>query len=222
MKTDKEKIDELIEYERSYNWFELYIEGCLLRRGTFAHKQSSYYKLWKRDSWVGPFFAVFTISFDSHGMVTKIDVEKSPAAKYFNAFFSIFLGTMLILTFTHTTLEIVLNKPLFFLLLIALTVAIFIVGSSLTMKIYLNETRFQLEDLKIALGRESELPNAQKLNNSKERTPVNLFIRILIYPLLLTIITLSLYHALEFPKGLFLTFICGTYLIADLILLFRK
>ena len=222
MKTDKEKIDELIEYERSYNWFQLFISWPFIFYGTYAHKQSSYYKLWIRDYWAGPFFAVFTISFDSEGMVTKIDVEKSPTAKYFNAFFSIFLGTMLILTFTHTTLEIVLNKPLFFLLLIALTVTIFIVGSSLTMKIYLNETRFQLEDLKIALGRESEISNAQNLNNSKERTPVNLFLRILIYPLLLTAITFSLYHAQEFPKGLFLTFICGTYLIADLILLFRK
>ena len=222
MKTDKEKIDELIDYERSYSSFQLFITGLFYYHGTFANKRESCYKLWKRSYWSGPFFAVFTVNFDSNGMVTKIDVEKSPSSKFFNAFFSIFLGTILIIPFTQTTLEIVLNKPLFFLLLIALTVAIFIVGRSVTMKLYLNETRFQLEDLKIALGHETKESISKKLSYSPKRTAMNLLARILIYPLLLSAIALTLYHAQEFPKGLFLTLICSTYLIADLTILFRK
>ena len=81
MKTDKEKIDELIDYERSYSSFQLFITGLFYYHGTFANKRESRYKLWKRSYWSGPFFAVFTVNFDSNGMVTKIDVEKSPTAE---------------------------------------------------------------------------------------------------------------------------------------------
>ena len=104
----------------------------------------------------------------------------------------------------------------------ALTVAIFIVGRSVTLKLYLNETRFQLEDFKIALGHETEESISKKLRYSPKRTPMNLLARILIYPILLSAIALSVYNAQEFPKGLFLALICSTYLIADLTILFRK
>ena len=74
----------------------------------------------------------------------------------------------------------------------ALTVAIFIVGRSVTLKLYLNETRFQLEDFKIALGHETEESISKKLRYSPKRTPMNLLARILIYPILLSAIALSI------------------------------
>ena len=222
MKTDKEKIDELIDYEKSYTRFQLFITGLFYYRGTFANKQYSYYKLWTKSYWSGPYIAVFTINFDSKGMVTKIDVEKSPSAKILNALFSILFGTVLILPFIQTTLEFILNNPLYFLGLFAIAVILLILGRSVILKIYLHEARYQLQELKIALGHETEEFISQKQRNSAKRTPLNLLLRILIYTLLLSAIALTLYNAKEFPKGLYITLICGTYLFADLTILFRK
>jgi len=193
MKTHKEKIDDLITLERENNLLN-HISTSLFNRGeTIAEKNLSEYIVWMRNYWVGTFYPIFRIKFNEKNEIKNIKTELSLNGKLW----TIILGG-LILSFLLFVLIIPMIQDFEYLDYTALIIlgiyGLLAFGIYWVFrKIYLNETKYLLNDLKIAVGIETK-KSVEKIENEKNEWTIKMTLfRLFAYPFSIFIILISIY-----------------------------
>ena len=221
MKTHKEKIDELITLERENNLLN-HISTSLFNRGeTIAEKNLSEYTIWMRNYWVGTFYPIFKINFNEKNEIKNIKTELSLNGKLW----IIILGG-LILSFLVFVLIIPMIEYLDYTSLIILGVyGLLAFGIYwIFRKIYINETKYLLNELKIAVGIDTK-ENIEKIENEKNEWTLKMTIfRLFVYPFTLFIIFMSGYMIYKggYVKGIFGIILGIGYLYTDFRIILKK
>ncbi|SNR60536.1 hypothetical protein SAMN06265371_106202 [Lutibacter agarilyticus] len=226
MKSHKEKIDKLITLERENNLLN-HISTSLFNKGeTIAEKNLSEYTIWMTNYWVGTFYPIFKINFNEKNEIKNIKTELSLNGKLW----TIVLGG-LILSFFVFALIIPMIQDFEYLDYTALIIlgiyGLLAFGIYWVFKkIYLNETKYLLNDLKIAIGIETK-DNIEKIENEKNEWTIKMILfRLFAYPFSIFIILFPIYTILTggniVPKvgG---AIVLGTlYLITDIKTIIKK
>jgi len=224
MKTHKEKIDELITLERENNLLN-HISTSLFNRGeTIAKKNLSEYIIWIRNHWVGTFYPIFKINFNEKNEIKNIKTELSLNGKLW---IIIFGG--LILYFFVFVLIIPMIEDFEYLdytsLIILGVYGLLAFGIYWVFrKIYLNETKYLLNELKIVVGLDTK-ENIEKIENEKNEWTLKMTIfRLFVYPFTLFIIFMSGYMIYKggYVKGIFGIILGIGYLYTDFRIILKK
>ncbi|CAM1349322.1 hypothetical protein [Tenacibaculum crassostreae] len=224
MKSHKEKIDELITLERENNLLN-HISTSLFNRGeTIADKKLNEYIIWIRNNWVGTFYPIFKINFNEKNEIKSIKTELSLNGKLW----TIILCGLIISFFLFALIIPMIQdfKYLDYTALIVLGIFGLLTFGFYTIfrKIYLNETRYLLNDLKIALGIETK-ENFEKIEHKKNEWSVKMILfRLFSYPFSIFIIFMSIY---AINNGVYLKSIFGgvigiVYLYSDISIILKK
>jgi hypothetical protein len=190
MKTHKEKIDDLITLERENNLLN-HISTSLFNRGeTIAEKNLSEYTIWMRNYWVGTFYPIFKINFNEKNEIKNIKTELSLNGKLW----IIILGGLILSFFVFALIIPMIQdfEYLDFTALIVLGVyGLLAFGIYWVFrKIYLNETKNLLNDLKIAV----EIETKENIENEKNEWTIKMTLfRLFAYPFSIFIILISIY-----------------------------
>ncbi|MHB1106327.1 MAG: hypothetical protein ACYCZ2_08185 [Lutibacter sp.] len=193
MKSQKEKIDELITLERDNNLLNHVLTSFFNRGETIAEKNLSEYIIWTRNYWVGTFYPIFILNFNENDEIKNIKTELSLNGKLW----AIILGG-LILSFFVFALIIPMIKDFEYLDFTALIVlgvfGLLAFGIYWVFrKIYFNETMNLMNDLKIAVGIETK-ENIDKIENEKNEWTIKMTLfRLFAYPFSIFIILISIY-----------------------------
>lgn len=193
MKTHKEKIDELISLEKENNLFNHVLTSLFKRGKTIAEKKMNEYVIWTTNHWVGSFYPIFRINFNQKNEIKSIKTEMSLNGKLWSFIFgglilSFFVFALIIpmiqdfeyLDYTHLIILVVYGMLAY---LFYWTFR----------KIYLNETKYLLNELKITVGLDSK-ENIELIENTKKEWTLKMTLfRLFAYPFSLFIIFMSIY-----------------------------
>jgi hypothetical protein len=223
MKSHKEKINELITLEKDNNLINHILTSFFKRGETIAEKKTHQYILWTSNYWVGSFYPVFKISFNKENQISQIKTELSLSGK----FWVIILGSLILslLSFLLIIPMIEDFKYLDFTALIILGIyGLLIYGIYWVFKrIYLNETKYLLNELRVSVGLETQENIDRIEQNKKEWTFKRTLIRLILYPFSMFGLMMSIVMLFQGKlKGLFGIFIIVAYLYTDLKIIIDK
>ena len=224
MKSHKEKIDELITLEKDDNLLN-HISTSLFNRGeTIAEKNLSEYTIWMTNYWVGTFYPIFKINFNEKNEIKNIKTELSLNGKLW----VIILGGLILSFFVFVLIIPMIEdfEYLDFTSLIVLGVyGLLALGIYWVFrKIHLNETKYLLNELKVAVGLDTE-ENIEKIENGKNEWTLKMTIfRFFVYPFTLFIIFMSGYMIYKgaYVKGIFGIILGSGYLYTDIKMIQKK
>lgn len=225
MKSHKEKLDELITLEKENNLLNHILSSLFNRGETIAEKNMSEYIIWMRNYWVGTFYPIFRINFNEKNEINDIRTELSLNGKLW-----VIILTGLVLTFLSFLLFIPMIESFEYLdysdLIVLGVYGLLVFGIySVFRKVYLNETKYLLNDLKIAIGLDTK-ENIEKIENEKNEWNLKMILfRVFAYPFCIFIVFIAV--TLMIPNG---DFIRGTlaillavgYLFTDIRMIQKK
>ena len=138
------------------------MEG-LFNKGEFiAKKNKNDYIIWTKNYWIGTFYPIFKINFNSNGEITKIGTELSLNGKLWR----IILGALLLSFFVFLLIIPIIEnfENIDFTVLIIIGVFGFLGFGVIWVfkKNYENETKNLLNELKIAVGLDSKKTVSKK------------------------------------------------------------
>ncbi|GGH04226.1 hypothetical protein GCM10011416_24140 [Polaribacter pacificus] len=226
MKTDKEKLDELITLEKDDNLLN-HISTSLFNRGeTIAEKNLNEYTIWTTNYFVGTFYPVFKINFNEKNEIKNIKTELNLNGKLW----IIILGG-LVLSFFVFALIIPVIKDFEYLdytsLIILGVYGLLAFGIYWVFKkIYLNERKYLLSELKMAVELEKE-ENIDKIENEKNEWTIKMTLfRLFAYPFSIFIILFPIHTILTGgniePKVVGGILLALLYLITDINMIQKK
>jgi len=224
MKSHKEKIDELITLERDNNLLNHILTSLFNRGETIAEKNLNEYIIWMTNYWVGTFYPIFRINFNEKNEINKIKSELSLNGKLW----ALILGGLIVSFFAFLVIIPMIEdfEYLDYSALIILGIYGFLVFGIYWVfrKVYLNETEYLLNELKIVIGLDTE-ENIENIENAKnERTIKMTIFRLFFYPFTLFIIFMSGYLIYKggYLKGVFGIILGIGYLYSDIRIILKK
>ena len=176
-----------------------------------------------RNYWVGTFYPIFKISFYPNNEIKDIKTELSLNGKLWSVILGILISSIFLFEMIIPMIEdykyLVLSDFMVLVVYGFLAFGLYWVLNN----IYKNERQYLLNDLKIAIGIETN-ENIERIENEKkEWTLKKTITRLFLYPFSLFILILSIITLLQGNlKGLFGTAICTAYLYADIKILLEK
>lgn len=220
MKTDKIKLDEIIQIEKSDNFLGHLSSVFFKKDKIVAEKKESVYKVWVSHKFAQIIYPIYKIEFDSYGSICKINTKTNIIGKvligaYFFLSFS-FLASILIKgVFIEKEIMTLIPFTVMFLLLFCVYLVI--------NKIYKTEKKYFINELKALLNvnTKEEQEKIEFLKN--EWTYSKILIRVFIYSFTLGLLIVSIWGifngqvkaALGIP-------ICLIYLYSDIKIIIRK
>jgi len=224
MKSDKDKIDKLITLEKENNLMNHILTSFFNKGEVIAEKKNNEYIIWKRNYWVGTFYPIFKIHFNGLGEIKEIKTELSLNGKLWRFIF----GGLLLSFFLFALIIPIIENYEYFEFTDLIIIGIYGILASgfiwVLKKIYENETKYLLNDLKVSVGLELE-ENIEKIENSKnEWTLKRTFSRIIFYPFAIFIICFAIYGIYQgtVTRGIFGIFIAIAYLYTDIKIIVKK
>lgn len=224
MKSHKEKIDEIITLEKENNLLNHILTSFFNKGETIAEKNLSEYIIWTSNYWVGTFYPIFRINFNEKNEIKNIKTELSLNGKLW----TIILGGLILSFFTFLLIIPMIEsfEYLEYSDLIILGIYGFLAFGIYWVfrKIYLNETKYLLNELKIAVGLDTE-ENIEKIENEKNEWTLKMTIfRLFVYPFTLFIIFMSGYMIYKggYVKGIFGIILGIGYLYTDIKMIQKK
>ena len=224
MNSDKEKIDKLITLEKENNLMNHILTSFFNKGEVIAEKKNTEYIIWERNYWVGTFYPIFKIYFNSFGEIKEIKTELSLNGKLWRIIF----GSLLISFFLFALIIPTIENYEYFEFSNLIIIGIFGILAFgfvwVLKKIYENETKYLLDDLKVSIGLELQ-ENIEKIENSKnEWTLKRTFSRIILYPFAIFIICFAIYGIYQgtITRGIFGIFIAIAYLYTDIKIIVKK
>ena len=224
MKSHKEKIDEIITLEKENNLWNHILTNLFHRGEIIAEKKPNKYIIWTSNYFVGIFYPIIELNFNKENNISNIKTELSSYGK---------LGGIILFLLIFTFSSVLIFIPIieyinFFglrevLILLVYSIFIYSIYWVLT-RIYLNERKYLLNELKIIVGKETQ-QSIDKIEERKNEWTLKMTVfRMFAYPLSIFIIIFSIFYMLPKGnlKGLFAIPIVGIYLYSDLKLLRNK
>jgi len=225
MKSDKEKIDKLITLEKENNLINHILTSLFNRGETIAEKNLSEYTIWMTNYWVGTFYPIFKISFNENNEIKNIKTELS---LYGKLWFIILTG--LILTFLSFLIFIPMIESYEYIdytdFIVLGVYGILVFGIyTVFRKIYFNETKYLLNELKIVVGIDSK-ENIEKIEYEKNEWTLKLILfRVFAYPFCIFIVIIALTLMIpkgDFIKGVFAIILAIGYIFSDIRMIQKK
>ena len=224
MKTHKEKIDNLISLEKENTLINHLVTSLLNKGETIAEKKPNEYIIWTSNNCTSIFYPTFKIEFSNNGNLSKIKSELNSQGKLLGiiilGFISYFFISQLIIPIFENYENLNFTDFLIIIPFLLLIYGFFWVFK----RIYKNETKYLLNELKIHLGLETNKTLEIKENEKNEWTLNRTLVRILMYPFAICLIIFSVYSLKEgrIFKGLFGISIVSAYLYSDIKILLNK
>lgn len=226
MKTHKEKIDELITLKKKNNLIN-HISTSLFNKGeTIADKNSEEYIIWTRNYWISTFYPIFRIRFNEENQIKSIKIELSLYAKLWAV-----IMTSLILSFFLFALVIPIIQSIEYfdytdLIILSIYVSLVYGIYWVLKRMYKNETKYLMNDLKVAVGIDTK-ENIERIENEKKEWSLRMVItRIIFYPfsiIILIFIVHSMIHGSSLNGKAYMGIIVViAYLYADIKILRKK
>ena len=224
MKTHKEKIDKLITLEKENNLINHILTSLFNKGDTIAEKNENEYTIWTSNYWVGTFYPIFKISFNENGEILKIKPELSLNGKLWRIIFGGLLLSFFVFLLIIPIVENFRNFDFTTLLILGIFSFLGYGFIWVFKRIYDNETKYLLNELKIVVGLDSK-ENIEKNENEKnEWTFKKVVSRIFIYPFAIFIIIISIYGIYKgtYIRGIFGISIALAYLFSDIKIIRKK
>ncbi|MFK8059593.1 MAG: hypothetical protein AB8B78_05820 [Polaribacter sp.] len=224
MKSDKEKIDKLITIEKENNLMNHILTSFFNKGEVLAEKKNNEYIVWERNYWVGTFYPIFKINFNSLGEIKEIKTELSLNGKLWRIIFGSLLLSFFLFALIIPTIENYEYFEFTDLIIIGIYGILAFGFIWVLKKIYENETKYLLDDLKTSIGLELE-ENIEKIESSKnEWTLKRTFSRIVLYPFAIFMICFAIYGIYQgtIKRGIFGIFIALAYLYTDIKIITKK
>jgi hypothetical protein len=224
MKSHKEKINKLITLEKENNLMNHILTSLFNKGETIAEKNNDKYIIWTRNNWVGFFYPIFKINFSKDGEIKNIESELSLNGKLWSVILSSLILSFIAYFVIVPIIENFADFDLTMLLVLGILSLLAFSFIWVFKKVYENETKNLLNELKIDVGLESIESIEQKENEKSEWTLKKIILRIFIYPFALFIIFISCYGIYKgtFFRGIFGILVAFGFLYTDIKIIREK